>query len=528
MQRDEDKSREQLIDELGALRERLRQADARPTAEAADNAPVLIYFLDLAEQRTLYLNAASREVLGQPPEALEGLGRRYFEDLLHPADLPRYRAFATNLAATGEGEVTESEFRFRHGDGTWRWLHCREVVAARTADGRPLRLLGCALDVTAQRHLDERNHKAEKMATIGRLAGGLAHEFNNLLTVVVGYSELLLRGLADDDPRQQQVREIRSAGQVLAERTAQLLTFAQRAIIHPRVLDLNTFLLGTEKSLRHLTGPSVRVELRPEARSGLVWADPGQMYQTLLTLCLNACQAMPDGGRLIVETANAGHAEADSVQPPGPYVILAVTDTGCGMSPEVLAHLFEPFYTTRGVGQGTGLDLAAVYGAVKQCGGHVEVESQPGRGTTFRVYLPQAKELESERPAQEPTAPRGCWETLLVVSDELPIRQYTQTVLQQAGYPVLGAAGADEALEVCRRHTGSVHLLITDIELTNESGGDLAARLREARPEVRVLYMTGYGQDAVGLGLVPSGADLLPKPFSPLALIHRVRETLDQ
>lgn len=535
MVRDEDRSREELIEELQTLRKRLSAQTSVPSTpsgspaqstfvSAVADAPLLVYLLDLAQQQPLYVNPAGQQLLGDP-SASSSSGRGYFEASLHPADLPRYRVFAKDLQEPGDAEIAEGEFRFREPDGGWRRLLCREIAFAQTPDQRPSHVLGCAIDVAAQRQLEERVRRTEKMQSVGRLAGGLAHEFNNLLTVVVGYSDLLLNGLTADDPRQQQLREIKSAGQQMAERTGQLLAFAQRAILHPRVLDLNTFLLGAQKSLRHLVGRSIVLSVQPEARSGLVWADPGQVYQMLLALCLNACAAMPDGGRLTIDTTNATHTETNSSRA-SPHVVLTITDTGHGMTSEALAHLFEPFYSRRGVG--TGLDLAAVHGSVQQSGGHIEVESEPRRGTTFRVYLPQAKQLLPTRsPGVGLGKQSGCWETVLIVSDEPPVRQYTQTVLQQAGHAVLSAATAEEALLICSRHSGRVHLVLTDVELLGTGGRELADRLRATHPAIRVLYMTGYGDDAVSLGLVDADAPILAKPFSPLALIRRVRELLD-
>jgi CheY-like chemotaxis protein len=355
------------------------------------------------------------------------------------------------------------------------------------------------------------------MEAVGRLAGGIAHEFNNLLTVINGYAALLLQDLGATAPATEPAHAILKAGERAAGLTRQLLTFSRKQIVAPRVFDLNAVVTDTEALLRRLIGEDVLLTKDLQAGLGAVRADPTQVQQVVLNLAVNARDAMPDGGRLSIATRDAGE-----------YVLLTVTDTGCGMTDEVQAHLFEPFFTTKGPGKGTGLGLSTVYGIVKQSGGHIEVESQPGMGTTVRVHLPRGDEAPAEeKPPGDGLPPRGT-ETVLLAEDEDEVRALVRQVLQGGGYAVLEARDGAEALAVATRYGGPIDLLVTDVVMPGVDGRGLAERLSGRYPRLKVLYLSGYTDDAVvRRGVSQEEAHFLQKPFSPAVLARKVREVLD-
>ncbi len=386
-------------------------------------------------------------------------------------------------------------------------------------------------DVTEHRALEEQLRHAQKMEAIGRLAGGVAHDFNNLLTVIKGYGELMAQQIEPADPLRPQLEEIRKAADRAATLTRQLLAFSRRQVLAPKVLDLNQVVSNMEKLLRRLLGEDVELLTVLDSNLGRVKADPGQIEQVLMNLAVNARDAMPNGGQLILETANFDLDETykleHTVVVPGRYVMLAVSDTGCGMSEEVRSRVFEPFFTTKE--RGTGLGLSTVYGIVKQSGGYIWVYSEPGRGSTFKVYLPQVDEKLELRQARPLDASlyRGT-ETVLVVEDEDGVRALVRQMLQRHGYTVLETHSASEALIVCERHPDPIHLLLTDVVLSQVSGPELAGRLLALHPEMRVLYMSGYTEDTiVHQGVLTAGINFLQKPFTTETLARRLREVLD-
>ncbi len=398
-------------------------------------------------------------------------------------------------------------------------------------DGTP-HVLVLTTDITERRQLEEQLRQAVKMEAVGRLAGGIAHDFNNLLTAIIGSADLLLEDLDPASPARDDVTEIRRAGDRAAQLTRQLLAFSRRQPLTPRVIDVNALVADMDRLLRRLIGEDIelRTVLTPDL--GAVRADAGQLEQVIMNLAVNARDAMPRGGKLTIETANTeldeSYAREHVTVRAGPAVMIAVSDTGTGMDSETLAHIFEPFFTTKEVGKGTGLGLATVYGIVKQSGGHVWVYSEPGRGTAFKIYLPRVTEpVEGVGAATAPTTLQGT-ETILVVENEVPVRELARRMLEARGYTVLTAAAPADALALVERHPEPIHLAVTDVILPGMDGPALARRLEQVRPGLRVLFVSGYANEAiVHHGVLDKGVAYLPKPFTAEALARKVREVID-
>ncbi len=449
------------------------------------------------------------------------------KDLRPPDDGPRPQSQST---ISGEGLVGAGEWRHRKKDGTA--IVVEITRHALTFAGRPA-ALAMAHDLTQRRSLESQLLQSQKMEAVGQLAGGIAHDFNNLLTAIFGSSDLLLEDLSVDDQRRSDVEDIKQAAQRAAALTRQLLAFSRQQVLAPQVLDLSALIADLEKMLRRVIGEDVefRTVLAPDL--GAVRADPGQLEQVIVNLAVNARDAMPYGGKLTVETANVDLDEAypqeRGLVVPGRYAMLAVTDTGIGMDAHVKAHIFEPFFTTKEKGKGTGLGLATVYGIVKQSDGYIWVYSEPGRGTSFKIYLPRV-EAVAEPPAPKampPASLRGS-ETVLVVEDEAAVRNLVRRVLEAHGYSVLVAADGPEALRLIESHHEPIHLLVTDVVMPKMSGRQLAERVVSTRRETKVLYLSGYTDDAiVHHGVLAPGIAFLQKPFTPRALARKLREVLD-
>ena len=385
-----------------------------------------------------------------------------------------------------------------------------------------------------EREKAEQLRQSQKMEAVGQLAGGIAHDFNNLLTAITGYSELSLRRLQAEDPLHRNIKEIKKAGERAASLTRQLLAFSRKQVLQPKVLALNSIISDVEKMLRRLIGEDIELRTVLEPQLGSVKADPGQIEQVLLNLAVNARDAMPQGGKLTIETANVyldGEYAAQHIAvKPGHYVMLAVSDTGCGMDEKTQARIFEPFFTTKEAGKGTGLGLSTVYGIVKQSGGNIWVYSEVGRGTTFKVYLPRVDEGAQEhmRSAEPEDAVPGTG-VILLAEDEHMVRKLAREVLEMCGYKVLEAANGGAALLICERHQESIDLLITDVIMPEMGGRELATRLSQLRPEMKVLYMSGYTDNAiVHQGVLDEGANFIQKPFSPQTLASKIREVLGE
>ena len=386
-------------------------------------------------------------------------------------------------------------------------------------------------DVTEQRKLEEQLRQSQKMEAVGQLAGGIAHDFNNILTIINGYTDLLL-GHGTDQPGYDDLAEIRRAGERAAVLTRQLLAFSRKQKIDPKVLNLNGIVLEMEKMLRRILGEDIDLVTKLSPTLGQCRVDAGQVEQIVMNLAVNARDAMPSGGALIIETSDVElHQSMEEGQEvrEGPYVLLAVSDTGTGMDAGTLSHIFEPFFTTKQPGHGTGLGLATVFGIVSQSGGHVRVYSEPGTGSTFRIYFPRVEAAaDALGTARSSQAARGGSETVLLVEDDGQVRKITRQILERSGYRVLEGTGAADGIDIARRHGGDIHLLLSDVVMPDVGGPALAQDIVALRPAIKVLFLSGYTDLMVGkTGTLRPGAPFLEKPFTPNRLLSKVREVLD-
>ncbi len=388
-------------------------------------------------------------------------------------------------------------------------------------------------DIGPRKNLEDQLMHAQKMEAVGRLAGGVAHDFNNLLTVISGYDRMILDELPEMDPLRTYADEILSAADRAGALTNQLLTFSRRQIMKPRVFNVNEVIRQTEKMLRRLIGEDIDLTFRLNEEAGNIRADPGHVDQAIMNLAVNARDAMPTGGRLTIETDSVyldeNYAKSHVGVSPGEFVMIAVSDTGIGMDVATKRRIFEPFFTTKEQGKGTGLGLATVYGIVKQTGGDIWVYSELGRGTTFKLYFPRVQESASPAPTAERDLPQGENETILVVEDEKAVRDLTVRMLERLGYKVLIASGGQEALEISAGHKGRISLLLTDVVMPKMSGRQLADALIAERPDMKVVFVSGYTENTVIHHGVPDGGiEFLPKPFSREVLARKLREVLSR
>jgi PAS domain S-box-containing protein len=492
---------------------------------------------DGADQKTNFVSGHVERMLGYSVQQWLSTPS-FWLSIVHPEDRERAAREAAECFATGNSGV--SQFRWIARDGRVVWVEARASVIC-DYEGNPVGMRGVTMDISASKaaegartHLEEQLRQAQKIESIGRLAGGVAHDFNNLLTVISGYTDLLLQEMGTDDPHRSSLLEIRSAGERAADLTSQLLAFSRRQLLQPRVLALNSLIADSTKMLKRLLGEDIELVTILDPDLGQVKADAGQMDQVILNLAVNARDAMPRGGRLTLETRNVvldeKYAQEHLSLPAGFYVMLAISDSGSAIDPQILPHIFEPFFTTKEKGKGTGLGLSTVYGIIKQSGGSIWVYSEPAHGTTFKIYLPRVVEPVGdvhERRAESEN-PRGS-ETVVVVEDEEMVRKLTCEALRRYGYQVVEAANGGEALLACEKYQGPIPLMITDVVMPQMSGQELAVRLRQLHPEMQVLYMSGYTDDAVVRhGLLDESMSFIQKPFSPSVLAHKVRSVLDQ
>jgi len=489
---------------------------------------------------TIYWSPQQREIYGWGPD--EPVTLQAFLDRVHPGDRERI-ALAVRQAHDPAGDgFFDVEHRIVRRDSSIRWLTTRsQTFFDGEGDGRhPVRTIGAVRDTTENKQAEEEREKlqaqliqAQKMESVGRLAGGVAHDFNNMLSVILGHAEMTLRGLDKTSPLYDDLRNIQRAAQRSADLTRQLLAFARRQIVVPRVLDLNATVEGMLNMLHRIIGEDIKVVWVPVRGSWAVKIDPAQVDQLLANLLVNARDAIAHEGKVIIETKNvvlddaycAGHRGFV----PGSFVMLSVSDDGCGMGPEVLTHLFEPYFTTKGIGEGTGLGLATVYGIVKQNDGFIDVYSEPGKGTTFNIYLPRCESKVISVPEEGPEhAAKGGTETVLLVEDEPMILELSKDLLEDLGYTVLIARTPGEAINLAGKHAGQIHLLMTDVIMPEMSGKDLAGRLVSLYPDLRTLFMSGYTANVIARqGVLEKGIHFMQKPFSMHELAMKVREALE-
>jgi PAS domain S-box-containing protein len=513
------------ITERKRAEQELRESEER-YRETVENARDIIYTHDLKGNYTS-VNKAGEQITGYTREEARTMN---IAETVAPEYLEKARSMLARKLDENEETVYDLEIIAKDGRRIAVEVNTRLVYRNGIAVG----VQGIARDITERKHLEAQLRQSQKMEAVGRLAGGVAHDFNNLLTVINGYSELTLRRLQPEDALTGYLEEIRKAGTRAASLTRQLLAFSRKQVLQPKVLDLNAVISDVEKMLQRLIGEHIdmRTVLKPELRR--MNADPGQIEQVIMNLVVNARDAMPDGGKLTIETENAYLTEEYAARhhvaiKPGPYVMLAVSDNGSGMNDETKARLFEPFFTTKEQGKGTGLGLSTAYGIVKQSMGYIWVYSEVGLGTTFKVYLPAIdEEVDSKQAAQtsEPIALGS--ETILLVEDDEMVRGLTRTTLEEGGYEVLQAANGAEALLLCEQYPEPIDLLLTDVVMPGMSGRAVADRLKTLRPQMLVLYMSGYTEDAiVHHGVLNEGVNFIEKPFSPTALTRKVRNVLD-
>jgi two-component system, cell cycle sensor histidine kinase and response regulator CckA len=513
------------------ITERKRASEALRLSEASfrsmiEKAPYGIYRATAAGQ-LLRVNPALERMLGydSPGELLKkNLARDlYFEPDEHQRII--------ELLATRKS-FKDVEVEWKRKDGTLTKARCSGLLVKDEGEEEAYFEV-FAEDATEKRLLERQLQVAQKMEAVGRLSGGIAHDFNNLLGVIIGYSQVLKKKLGDANPLREHAEEIEKAGQRAASLTRQLLAFSRQQVLAPAVLELNALLTDLGKMLPRLIGEDVELSLQLDPRIGRVKADQSQIEQVVMNLVVNARDALPQGGRLVIETANVNLDHAYALHHPGsrvgPYVVLSVTDNGTGMNVETLAHLFEPFFTTKERGKGTGLGLATVYGVVKQSGGYIWVDSELGKGSSFKVYLPQIDEpVSAPAPAALPADSFRGEETILLVEDADALRKLAHALLEQNGYHVLAAENGETALKIAEQNRERIHLLLTDVIMPGMTGRTLADRLIALRTGLKVLYMSGYTDSAIAdQGVLEPGTYLLHKPFSEETLIQKVREVLD-
>jgi PAS domain S-box-containing protein len=508
--------------------EALRATDQRLRL-AAKAANVGLWDWDIQTNQSFYSHEWKSQ-LGYEDHEI-GTSFDEWQSRVHPADLEG--ALQRMFAFIADPRLKyNAEFRLRHRDGSYRCI-LSHASLMRDEHGKAIRMLGSHVDITEERAAQTKLHQAAKMEAIGQLAAGVAHDFNNLLTVINGYSDLLLGKLSPGDPMRDLLLQIHKAGVRAGSLTRQLLVFSRQQAVEPKVLNLNAVVSDVERMLLRLIGEDIVLTTSLSPSLGTVSADPGQIEQVLVNLAVNARDAMPKGGRLTIETRNVtldeSYCRAVPDLHPGGYALLAVTDNGTGMDAATKAKAFEPFFTTKPVGKGTGLGLATVHGIAKQSGGHVEVYSEVGQGTTFKVYLPLVFDAapKAEKPADAGGMPPGS-ETILLAEDDDAVRALALHILRGCGYRVIEAYNGADAVQLAQTHKGPIQLLITDVVMPFLGGRELAAQIAAARPDCKVLFLSGYADDAlVHHGVLEGDHAFLQKPFSPAVLARKVRRVLE-
>ena len=511
------------ITEGKLMEDTLRKSEERFSKAFRSN-PAAVTIADLTNKSYLEVNEAFEKMTGYRRD--EVVGRPWNDLVLWDDPKDRDQVFA-QLAK--EGGLRNCEFRFhKKGGESGAGLLSAELIEL----GGKQCAITVTVDITDRIQLESRLRQSHKLESVGRLAGGVAHDFNNLLTLINGYSDFLLKTLHTDDPLRLHVQEIKKAGEHAASLTKQLLTFSRKQIIEPRQLDVNNIVNDAERMLQRLIGEDIELVTTLDPLLGHVIADPDQIQQVIMNLVVNARDAMPDGGKLEITTKNvdvdASTAAAHPGAVPGKFALMTVNDNGIGMDETTLQSVFEPFFTTKEPGKGTGLGLSTVYGIVQHSGGWIQIWSKVGQGTSFEIYLPRVDAILAPEPAgTEARDTLHGGETVLVVEDHDQVRELSKTILEAYGYDVLEAANSEEAFDVEKRHTGEIHLLLTDVILPGMNGKVLSERLRVLRPKLKVLFTSGYTADVIARrGVLERDVPYLSKPFSPEALAAKIREVL--
>ncbi len=510
-----------------SIKKKQTDDEIRKLSLAIEQSPASVVITNL-EGTIEYVNQKFTEVTGYSKE--EAIGKK--PSILKSGETPEedYRELWRTIAA---GKEWRGEFCNRRKDGSlfWEFASIRPI---KNASGEITHYLGVKEDITERKKLQQQLIQSQKMEAIGKLAGGVAHDFNNLLTVINGYADLLLYKLSSDDPPYKAIRQIKLAGERAASLTEQLLAFSRRQLIQPKILNLNNVVSHTEKMLRRLIGEDIDLVTKLDPELGNIKADPSQIDQVIMNLAVNARDAMPQGGKLTIETANVNlddvYVKAHEQVLPGEYVMLAISDSGKGMDEETRSRIFEPFFTTKGPGEGTGLGLSTVYGIIKQNRGYIWVYSEPGKGTTFKIYLPRVSE-ESREPKTITDAGetlRG-HETILLVEDDENVRELSSRILKENGYLVLEADRGSSAINISNQYEDTIHLLLTDVIMPEMSGRELAEHLTHLRPEMKIIYVSGYTDNAiVHHGVLDKNTHFIQKPFAPKTLLEKIRNVLDE
>ncbi|MFA5192511.1 MAG: response regulator [Verrucomicrobiia bacterium] len=490
--------------------------------------------LTSADGRFLRVNRSLCDMFGYSVAELLGMS---FPTIVHPDDLQSSQRLLETLVAGGQPAQMEKRFVHKRGGTVWTYW---SVSLLRDQHGGPLYFLSQILDISerkrtedALRQSEELLHKAQKMEAVGRLAGGVAHDFNNILTVIGGYATMLSQKLEGNPTLRREVDEIQSSAERAATLTRQLLALSRKQLLDPKVINLNKVVVGIEKMLRRLIGEDVELRIQLDETIGLVKVDPGQIEQVIMNLAINARDAMPSGGKLTIETASMVQDRPSQLSeggiPSGHYTALIVTDTGIGMSEEVRSHIFEPFFTTKDHNKGTGLGLATCHGIIKQSGGYIHVYTEPGHGTAFKVYLPAVSgTADDDRPPAKADIVQTGSETVLLVEDEDRVREFAVRLLRDAGYAVLEARNGTDALRVLHEQVSrTIDIMVTDVIMPQMGGKELADQLKQLRPGTRILFVSGYTGDALdNSGVLQTGAAFLEKPFSAARLTQKIREVL--
>lgn len=504
----------------------LRASEAR-LAEAQRIAHFGNWEWDIANN-TLSWSDEIYRIFGLTPQEFDA-SFEAFLDRVHPDD--RESVNEAVKKALYQNQPYSIEHRIVQPDDVERFVQERGKVYS-DDNGRPVRMLGTVHDITERKRLEAQLFQSQKMEAVGLLVGGIAHDFNNLLVVIGGRARRALKRMGENDPLRKEVEEVIRAEESATSLVRQLLAFGRKQVMRPEVVNINRIISGAEMMMRRLIREDITFLILAESNLGLVEVDPSQIEQVIMNLVVNARDAMPEGGKIVIRTANVtlGKEYADGyLAPPGDYVMLDISDDGCGIDSETLSHIFEPFFTTKALGEGTGLGLSTVYGIIRQSGGDIRVYSEPGHGTTFKVYLPRVEEPDqnAEKAKTEDSQPRKGSETILLVEDEATVREVIQAELQDLGYTVLEAGSGEEALDISQQHEGPIHVVVTDVVMPGMSGPELCEVLENGRAGIKVLFTSGYSEEAViRRGILRPDSAFIEKPFTTYALAHSIRELL--